>query len=308
MPGRLESVFGLDIRSDSICLAQYAPEAQAVTRIGIQALEEQPLDWWKSLASEVKALASEVSLAGENIVCSLPAEWAIVKTIPVDRDEHHIDETLRWEIGQQVLDQVDQYAIDYQKMTETPDSPYDHYLVVAYRQESVRRLAEVIRAGKMNPLVVDLDVFGLINLFEKNYVETLAAPSVLVYGENDQTTLVLTRNAELLDYEVVTSSFDPDSPEHCVETIERGVQALSALHQDVFKSAGPSFYLCGTNYSYPEVSEYVVKNRPNTDVLYPFKNISFQVANVEENDLKRYAPRLAVAVGLAVRGGAELEP
>ncbi len=307
MPGRLQSVCGLDIRKDCICLAQYAPEAQAVTRIGIQSLEEEPVDWWKSLASELKSLSGEVSLAGENVVCSLPAEWAMVKNISVDRDENNIDETIRWEMEQQILGSMEEYALDYQKMKERYDSPFDHYLVVAYRKDSVRRLAEVVRSSKMNPIVVDLDIFGLINLFEQNYHEQVTAPSVVVYGENDQTTLVLTRDAEFLDYEVVRETFDSGSPERCLGAVNKGVQALSTAHQDVFQNGGPSFYLAGTNFSFPEVSDYVVQNRTNTDVLYPFKNISFQVGNVEETDLKRYAPRLAVAVGLAVRGGAELE-
>jgi Tfp pilus assembly PilM family ATPase len=307
MAGRVKSVCGLDIRNDSICMAQYSPEAHSVTGVGVQPFEDAGDDWWKTLSAELKKLTSEGTLSGQNVVCSLPSEWALIKDISIDKDEESVEQIIKWEFSQQILGDIAQYVYDFQKVQRPVADEFDHYLVAAYRSDTVKRLAGLIRSYKMNPFVVDLDVFGLVNLLEANYRDCIAQPCAILFGDEHRLSVVLTQNGDFVDWEIQPYHLDTAAPQECVRKALEMFTALQTVQPAFFvEGAVPHTFLAGSAFSFPEVTEHLIANMQNTEVLYPFKSISFQVGRVQENDVRKYAPRLAVAVGLAVRGGAEI--
>jgi Tfp pilus assembly PilM family ATPase len=147
----------------------------------------------------------------------------------------------------------------------------------------------------MRPYIIDIDLFALTNVFRSNYHDRLSDTSILVHGESKCTKMVLVRDSSYIGSGVFDFDF-----------FERGeADYIAALNSEVARltagcgvtQGGASVYLAGALFTDVQFTEAVVAGVQKCERLDPFKNIL-----CEDERLKAYAPHLAVAVGLALRG------
>ncbi|MBD3346233.1 MAG: hypothetical protein GF401_14345 [Chitinivibrionales bacterium] len=304
MASRNQSIYGLDLYKDAVCMAQYFPEERSIASVVINPLPENESDWWESLSTELTKLAAELKISGQDVICSLPSEWAVIKKIACDKNEPDIEDTIRWEISQQVLGSLDDYAFDHQEILSS-DELFRYFLVAAFRSSAVKRVSKLMRSTKLNPVVVDIDIFALINVLETNYEEKTAVPSIIIMGDNEKLKLVLTRNGEFIDFQIVNFQNETEDFSPCLTAIQNAVAALSKVNKSVVGDGTVDLYCTGPLFSNTELLAYLQQNLPNIEILDPFRTIACH-AEIPEEDLRRYAPQLAVAVGLSVRGAMEV--
>ncbi|HAJ79474.1 MAG TPA: hypothetical protein DCO75_06845 [Fibrobacteres bacterium] len=295
MTSHKDSICGIEIRKNLITMAQYSPDENAVGSIVIKPITETSgEDPEAQLRGEFKKLISEIELKRRRIVLSLPSELAVVKKISLDSEESSPEDVISWEISQNIIGSIEDYSVDFEPIGQ--DGDVRQYLAVAYRKSSIRKLVSLFRANKLNPWIVDLDIFALINVFEANYAEIIASPVLLVLAGEEKTLVIITQAGMLVDFDVFAypESVSPDDYSSRLDEYRHNL--CGKFVPDV-----PGPYCAGPLFMHPEFTEAVSKKLPGALQLDPFKKIICHAAN-GENSMSQFAPQLAVAVGLAIRG------
>jgi Tfp pilus assembly PilM family ATPase len=306
MAKRKKTVCGLAISPSAITLAQSYPEERLITNVSIQGIENPSEDTWESAADALKILLEETKLAGENVICSLPSEYSIIKRIAIDQDEADVEQALEWELSQQLIGSMEDYAFDYQRRVHQEQTDQQEYLVVAYHAEAVNRMTELLESNRLKPLILDIDIFALINLFEVNYPERSVLPAVVVFGDERMTKLALTRGGDFFDMEAMQHTEEHDNPQVYLQAIRQRLSELLAFNEG-FVTGNDSLQtiITGPLFTQQQYRTALVEGMENSIVLNPFAKISCS-AGMGEEDIDRYGPQLAVAVGLALRGMDEI--
>jgi Tfp pilus assembly PilM family ATPase len=295
------SFCGLDLQSDYFSIAQYSASERAVTLLSIQPFSDSDgTDEWKTWKNELKRSRGRLRFFSPTVVCGMPSEYAVVKLIPIDSDEQHVEETIEWELGQHIGRPLDEYVFDFQEAETGTSAGGRKVLAVAYRQELVNRLAGIVRGVRMRPLVVDLDIFGLVNVFSANYSERTAAESLILHTESEMSKLVITRNGGFRDYHCFIHKSGSVDPAGFAAQLSDEIDRFIASSK--VSSGRPDVYITGSYFQQEISREAFFEKVPGTELLDPFRSIKCQV-KIDENQFKKYSTQLAVAVGLAVRGG-----
>ncbi len=302
MAQRTNTVTGIAFNKDAICLAQFAPEERLVANISIQPIEEPGDNMWELAGTPLKELVRTVKLAGENVISSLPGEYAVIRTLCLDQDEPNVEEALEWEFSQHIIGSRDEYIFDFERLASGPQEGMGRFLAVGYRSEAVDRLARLLRSNRLNPIVVDLDIFALVNVHEANYGEAGTAPALLVLADERLSKCVLAAGGSFVDLETFDHAVLEDrSSQAYAAAVENAAAKLLACNPGAASRETLPVLLTGGFFSQAEFADEVIQGIRNAEVLYPFRKIGCGTGMAEE-ELRKYSPQLAVAVGLALRG------
>jgi Tfp pilus assembly PilM family ATPase len=298
---RRTSVIGLAVNSDAVCLVQFVPERRQVANIGIEPVEGHGEELWQSISASLKGLVLTAKLRGESIVACLPGEHAVIRKLCVDRSESDVEGALGWEFSQHVIGSRNEYVFDFEKLSQSPAAEVNQYLVVGYRGEAVQRLVDLLRSSKLSPLIVDLDLFALVNVYQANYDESATTPTVLVLADDTASKCVLTAGGTFVDYEAVSHEADVQDPKKYAALVEDAIGRLLACAPIPIVRASIPVFLSGTLFARSKYGEQVKKAIRNAALLYPFRRVKCG-KGIPGEALRKYSPQLAVAVGLALRG------
>jgi Tfp pilus assembly PilM family ATPase len=301
MKNSSKTISGLDIQREYVSVAQYSHDENAVLLVAIQPVSIiAGRDLGEQISDDLKELRGKFKFTNPDIVCSIPSEYAVVKHIKIDNEDETPQDALEWELSQQVIGSIDEYVFDFQETGVVTDTQKS-FLAVAYRKDTVHSISSTIKKIRLNPIVVDLDIFALINVFEANYPEKIEFPAVIIHSENDKTKQILTRNGEFIDYECFeheTGSLDPLS---FAEKNRSELDKLLSLNYSVLENNPVGIFFTGSMYSQQQYCDVIIDKLGNGELLDPFRKIGCRVG-VGEEQLKTYKSQLAVAVGLAYRG------
>ena len=292
---------GLDLQKEYFSVIQYSTEEEAVTLLSLQPFSAgDDADVWKAWKTELKNSRGRLRFFSPAVICGMPSEHAVVKIIPLDADEEDIDGAIQWELGQQISGALDDYVFDYQEVESVLNASARTFLAVAYRRELVNRMAGMIRNVKLEPQIVDLDIFGLVNVFSANYSDRKAMTSLLVHSESEVTKFVMTRNGEFRNYHCFGHKTGSVDPAGFAATLSAEIDRFLAATEN---SAGrPGIYVTGSYFRQAFGREAFFEKVPGAEMLNPFRNIKCQVI-IDAQQFQEYSTQLAVAVGLALRGG-----
>ncbi len=301
MKNTTKTISGLDIQSEYMSVAQYSPEENAVLLVAIQPASINPgTDLGEQITDDLKELRSKFKFTSADIVCALPSEYAAVKHLQIDIDDTTPEETLKWELGQNLVSNIDEYVFDFQENRQKAPKLKD-FLAVAYRQETVAGISNALRKVKLNPVVIDLDIFGLVNVFEANYQDKLEFPSVIIHSESDKTKIILCKNGEFVDFECFIHDTNISDPYSFSERARIELDKLLSINYSILEGNPVGIYLTGSMYAHEQHSEVLISKLGNGELLDPFRNVGCRIG-VDENQLQAVKTQLAVAVGLAYRG------
>lgn len=294
-------ISGLDIQSEYMSVAQYSHDENAVLLVAIQPVSlTGGADIGEQLSDDIKELKTNFKFSSPDIVCSIPSECAIIKRLPVEIDEENPDEVLEWELSQQVIGSIDEYVFDFQEIGLRNDNAKD-YLTVAYRKDIIDGIVAKFKGVKLNPYIVDLDIFALVNVFEANYRDRIANPALIIHGENDKTKLVLTANGNFIDHECFDYANGSLEVRSYIERLRNETDRFLGLNSSAIENSSVNLFLTGALFGQPGYSDGVIATFGNGELLNPFRKIGCRVG-VDEEKMQSYMTQLAVAVGLAYRG------
>jgi len=294
------SIGGLDINRSSICFTQRVPDSSTIHNVGIQPIEMGGEDYWETAKSYLDDLISQTKIQGETIVSSLPGEYAIIKKLFLDGTEQDIDDAIEWELSQQIIGSIDEYVYDYQPLTGNGGEGFKNYLVVGYRKTAVDRITKLLKSRKLNPVIIDLDIFALINVYEINYEDRKTVPALIIFSDTSRTKLIATVNGDFNDIEIFDHTEGTQAVESYIDILNENIAKLLAYNKKFTELGDMQVYLAGSFFSKPDIAEAVTGNVKNSEILFPFRKITCS-AGIDDEKVKEFSPQLAVSVGLALR-------
>lgn len=300
MAFKKENISGIDINSRNIVYVRCSPEDKVISNICIQPLEQGGEDYWKSVQAGFDQFIRKFSVPGEDVVSCLPADYALIKKIAVDSDETDPKEIIEWELSQQMIGSVSEYIYDYQPLVAVTNTEKRHFLVVGYRNTAVTRLNKILKAKKLNPIVLDLDIFALVNVFELNYAERISSPALIIFSDGVKIKTVLTLQGEFVDCEILDLPPDAHTEDGFVRILSEVRNTIQVCNQQIVGNGPVPVFLTGALFSQSEFTAHVLQVCANSELLNPLNKISC-TAGMDEAKLKEYGTYLAVSVGLAFR-------
>jgi len=294
---------GLDIQRDYICVAQYSPRDMAVRQIGVRPLSSDgPGDFWDAVSAELLYLRKEIKWKGADVVCSLPCDMVVVRTLEAESDELDQNEVLRFELGVGLLGGIGEYAYDFYEVEPGNTADLRRYLGAALRKETLAKLKKVVKkSAKLNPYIVDVDIFALTHVFQANYRDVFTGAAMLVLGEHRRTKLILVSNTSYIDYGIVEYDVDEHGAGGYPGALSAEVSRLVADNASFLRGNSAPVYLAGGLFADNVIVSKVNSAIPKSEMLNPFRKIQC-AAGMDAAQIEANACRLAVSVGLALRG------
>lgn len=290
------TVSGISINSTYIAFATVDIDEGVVINMSIQPLDIDIVDNWERIEEGMDTLFDGLKLKGENIAASIPAEHAIVKVMDVDPLEEDVDEFLSWELSQQIVGNLDDYVFDYERISIPGEAESNKFFITAYRKNAVDKLVHLLKSKKQHPVIVEPDAFSLINLYELNYKESIADPTLIIYSEDNSIKVILTKDGHYIDMDcrILTeeSIYDDELKDIC-----NHISSTNRVATDVGEL---KVYYSGSDFENEENISVLRDIYSNAEIISPFNKIK-NLAGWNDDNLQLYMPRLAVAVGLAIR-------
>ena len=342
-----KGIIGLDIGSryiKAVELKEHRDGGFQLERLGITTiLPELIVDGSILDASRVveaiKKLVSEANIKTRNATIGISGHSSvIIKRISLQQmTEEELNESIKFEAEQYIPFDIEDVNLDFQILEQRQDENQMDVLIVAAKKDKINEYVSVVKEAGLNPVIVDVDVFALENLYEINYeIDENENMAIINIGASTININILkggfsvfTRDSsiggnllsEALQREF-TISYDSAERLKYGESIEGISQedadsVLMAAAEDIIGEISRSFEFFGSASNQgDDISEIVLSGGSaltkdfvplltervgiNTGIVDPFKNVHVP-DTFDKAQLKKIEPIVAVATGLALR-------
>jgi type IV pilus assembly protein PilM len=313
-------------------LVSYGMEPLVQDTVVDGAIMDAPL-----VAAGISNIFDRQKIKNKNVATSVSGHSVIVKPrvpLPLMTEEELYDR-IQTEASQHIPFDIADVNLSYQHM-DSVDSQMEVLLVAVKKDKILNHTNVLAQAGK-TPIVVDIDAFALQNCFEYNYdpdpAQTVALLNVgasvmninIVRGGMPLFTRDVSvggnQYTDALQKELDLSFDDAErlkkgeaiagvTDEHR-GTIVRSVSDILILEIqktfDFFRAtaSGESIqriYVAGGTARVPGIVDLLREEfAVPVEEIYPFRKVVINPARHNEDEIRELAPRLAIAVGLALR-------
>ena len=288
------------------------------------------------VAAGISSIFDEQNIKTKSVATSVSGHSVIVKrvTLPLMTEEELFDR-IQAEASQHIPFDIADVNLSYQ-LLESADTQMD-VLLVAVKKDKILNHTNVLAQSGKTPTVVDIDAFALQNCFEVNYDpdpgQTLALLNVgasvmninIVRGGiplftrdvsvgGNQYTDALQKELDL-SFEDAERLKKGESIAGVAEehrgTILRSVSDILILEIqktfDFFRATATGeniqrIYVAGGTARVPGLVDLLREEfAMPVEEMYPFRKIVINPGRHNEEQIRELAPRLAIAVGLALR-------
>jgi len=289
-----------------------------------------------AVAEKISAIFDSQNIKSKDVATSVSGHSVIVKRVPMPvMSEEELYDRIQAEASQHIPFDIADVNLSHQ-LLETVDNQMDVLLVAVKKDKILNHTNVLAQAGK-TPEVVDIDAFALQNCFEVNYepdpgqVVALLNVGASVMNINivrgwiplftrdvsvggNQYTDALQKELDL--------SFDdaewlkmggtrPGVTEEQRASILRSVSDILILEIqktfDFFRATASGenirrIVVAGGTARVPGLLDLLREEfAVPVEELYPFRKVAINPGRHDESHLREVAPRLAIAVGLALR-------
>ncbi|HEX2712468.1 MAG TPA: type IV pilus assembly protein PilM [Candidatus Acidoferrales bacterium] len=288
------------------------------------------------VAAGISSIFDQQKIKTRSVATAVSGHSVIVKRVSLPAmTEEELYDRIQAEASQHIPFDIADVNLDYQ-LLESVDGQMDVLLVAVKKDKILNHTNVLAQAGK-TPMVVDIDAFALQNCFEVNYdpdpAQTVSLLNVgasvmninIVRGGvplftrdvsvgGNQYTDALQKELDL-SFEDAEKLKKGDSVAGVAEeqrtTILRSVSDILILEIqktfDFFRAtaAGENIqriYIAGGSARVPGLVDLLREEfAMPVEELYPFRKIVINPGRHSEEEIRDLAPRLAIAVGLALR-------
>jgi len=312
-------------------LVSFGVEPLAQDTVVDGAIMDAPL-----VAAGIGSIFDQQKVKAKSVATSVSGHSVIVKRVALPlMTEEELYDRIQTQASQHIPFDIADVNLDYQLM-ESVDTQMDVLLVAVKKDKILNHTNVLAQAGK-TPTVVDIDAFALQNCFEVNYDpdpgQTVAllniGASVMNINIVRGGVPLFTRDVSVggnqytdaLQKELDLSFEDAERlkkgeniagvAEEQRATILRSVSDILILEIqktfDFFRATASGeniqrIYVAGGTARVPGLMELLREEfAMPVEELYPFRKIVINPGRHNEEQIRELAPRLAIAVGLALR-------
>ncbi|MGQ0793712.1 MAG: type IV pilus assembly protein PilM [Deltaproteobacteria bacterium] len=293
----------------------------------------------EAVAGALSELIQSLRIKTRDVAVSISGNAVIIKRISLPKmNRKDIDASVVWEIEQSVTQRIEEINYDFQALsTENAEGNTDVLIVIA-KKDVANTYTSVVREVGLNPVVVDVDAFALENMYELNYKHEDSAVALVDVGASlihinilkggysvftTDITIGGNQLTELIQRELnvgfdaaekkkrsALSAGDSDLDRvsrEFTETMCREIQkTLDFFSSTLSKDEVTKIMLGGGASKIPQLRESLEEfTGASVEIINPFKNISYNEMEFDSEYMQGIAPKMGVAVGLALRRGDE---
>src|SRR6266699_2082860 len=321
-----KQLVGLDIGSSSIKsvelkstkagyeLVSFGMESLAPDTVVDGAIMDAP-----QVANAISRIFDSANVKTKNVATSVSGHSVIVKRVPLPlMTEEELYDRIPSEASQHIPFDIADVNLSYQ-LLESMDSQMDVLLVAVKKDKILNHTNVLAQAGK-TPMIVDIDAFALQNCFEVNYEPDSA-----------QTVALLNIGASVMNINIVRGGiplFTRDVSVEDAERLKKGDTLPSVTddqRQQILRSVSDiltleiqkTFDFFRATASGENIQRIVVAGGTArvpglvdllreefampVEELNPFRKVLINPGKHSETQIRDLAPRLVIAVGLALR-------
>ena len=336
-------VIGLDIGSNSVKLAELNETKKGfrLKNVGEVLLQPQSIVNKVIVKPEpvieaVGTLVDELRIKTKDVAISISGHSVIIKKVSVPvMTEKELREAIPWELEQYIPQSIEDVNYDFQILPgETPEGNMD-VIIVAAKKDTTNEYLDIVSEVGLNPIVVDVDVFALENMYELNYSETEGVLALINVGASITNINILKDGVSIFTRDITTGGiqltewiqreFDVgyQEAEKMKYSMGKGetppeLESLSSEFNDLIcgeinrtleffsstlsKDRVQKIMLSGGSSKVPNIADVLTsKTESNVDIINPFKNIEYSSGDFDPDYIQDIAPKMSVATGLALR-------
>lgn len=290
------------------------------------------------LSESLKELIKKANIKIKNVVISISGHSSvIVKRIAVpEMSEEELRESIKFEAEQYVPFDIEDVNIDFQILGPKEEIGFIDVILVAVKKDFTNEYVSVVRDAGLNPVIVDIDVFALENMYGINYEIEAGSSIALVnigastinmnilrdgvsvftrdsfVGSNSHTEAL--QKAFNISYEDAERLKRYETIENVKEEDARNV--LTTASGEILNEVQRAIDYFRASSSHPKIDGVIlsggcalIRDFPkllsekiglNIRVAEPFRNIQLS-KKIDRAYIEEIAPLAAVAVGLAAR-------
>ncbi|HNR38418.1 MAG TPA: type IV pilus assembly protein PilM [Acidobacteriota bacterium] len=273
-----------------------------------------------------------------NVATSISGHSVIVKKVNLPaQSPEELSESIMWEAEQYIPFDISDVNVDYEILKSVPGTGTIEVLLVAVKKEKISDHTSVINLAGKVPSIVDIDAFALLTSYVYNYQPTGQTVTALLNIGASITNLCIAKGAELLftrDISIggnqytdflqkgLSISFEE------AEKVKRGaavggvneaevhriMDSVSEIIEleiqktfDFFKATTTTdridrMILSGGAARTRGLSEHLSqKFEVPVEIFNAFKRITYNPQKFDSSFINDISPRVAIAVGLAMR-------
>ena len=291
-----------------------------------------------TVSSAISKLFADNQIKTKAVATAVSGHSVIVKKISLpSMSEQELAETIEKEAAQHIPFDLADVSLDYQILSDEVGSPQMDVLLVAVKKDKILNYTNVLSMAGRTPAIVDIDALALQNCYEYNYQP---APGQVVALLNLGASVMninivrggiplFTRDVSVggnqytdaLRKELDLSFEDAERLKHGENiagvadehraTILRSVTDILVLEIqktfDFFRATATGesiqkIVVAGGSSRVPGLMDVLREEFAiPVEEMYPFRKIVINPARHNEEQIRELAPRLAIAVGLALR-------
>jgi type IV pilus assembly protein PilM len=336
---------GLDIGSNAIKVIQLKQTKRGVQLLNFgiepvppQSIVDGSLMNSAAVSESISSLFSKLRIRRKDVAIAISGHSVIIKKIAVPKmTTEELDDQIYWEAEHHIPFAKDDVEIDHQILDPEAGHNQMEVLLVAAKKEVVSDYASLVREANLNPVVVDVASFTLLNTFEVNYGITDETVAVLNVGAAISTITIIqggistfTRDVtvggnafteeiqkqlnvgyeEAEAYKCGGTKGDEVIPQEVDHILMQQADVMAGEFQRSFDfylattSGGQidRIFLSGGSARVPALQRSIeTRARLPLDVLDPFREILIDEGKFDMEYIQRQAPMACIAVGLALR-------
>ena len=291
-----------------------------------------------TVSTAISKLFADSEIKTKLVATAVSGHSVIVKKISLpSMSDQELAETIQKEAAQHIPFDLADVNLDYQILSDDATSPQMDVLLVAVKKDKILNHTNVLAQAGKTPVVVDIDAFGLQNCFEMNYEpdagQTVALLNIgasvmninIVRGGiplftrdvsvgGNQFTDALQKELDL-SYEdaerLKKGETLPSVTDEQKQQILRSVSDILTLEIqktfDFFRATASGeniqrIVVAGGTARVPGLVDLLREEfAMPVEELNPFRKVLVNPGKHSDDTIREMAPRLAIAVGLALR-------
>lgn len=330
-----KSRVGLDIGSFSIKAVELIEKPKGgleLLKFGIGRLEyEGGVE--PKLSPSIKKVMQDANISTNRINASVSGQSVIVRYIILPKmTRQELQGAIRFEAEKYIPFDIKEVVLDCQVLEESLEENKMKVLLVAAKKDSINKYTNAIIIAGLEPKLIDVDSFALINSFSANYPEnkdqTLALLNLGAQFTNinilKNNASRFTRDIQIAGNEITNAvskqlgiSVEEAEALKCapkeragevfeiaktvLEEIAREIRLSFDYYESQFEKGVDRVYLSGGTSGLKGIESYISQAIGlETDLWDPTKCLQINQENLKQQ-LPFLSSRLAVAIGLALR-------
>jgi type IV pilus assembly protein PilM len=290
-----------------------------------------------SVSSAIEKLFTDNKISTANVATSVSGHSVVVKRITVGAtNEEELELAIQQEVVQQVRFDLSTINVNYYVLGPAKEREGLDVLLLAVKRDKIQSHTNVVSQAHKNAVVMDIDAFALQNAFELSYEpapeQTVALLNIgassmnvnitrggmplftrdLSAGGNQYTDLlqneleVTFEEAEQLKQGLEVARIQPEAELPHLRSVSEVLVVEVKKAFDTFHQITPDpidiIYLAGGTARIRGLAElFQAELRAPVEILDPFRKIHCNPGKFDSSFLAALAPRMTVAVGLALR-------